>query len=110
VAGDLPQSDGRWGVGADLAWETVATLGVAVLGRHPFSGPDVSLLLPRTQGPPEPLFGLDDEHPDFFDSVISVRAGLWRDRLIGVAGVVLPLNRDGVRADAVPIVGLEAVF
>ena len=57
-----------------------------------------------------PLFGLHGDRPDLYDVSIGARVNLWRDLLIGFANVILPLNRDGIRADVIPLVGLEATF
>ena len=56
------------------------------------------------------MFGLSGERPDFYDFSVGARVNLWRHWLIGFANTIVPLNRDGFRADVVPFVGVEAVL
>ena len=41
---------------------------------------------------------------------MGARVNLWRDRLMGFADAILPLNDDGFRADVIPLVGIEMIF
>jgi len=100
--------------------ETVA-LGLALSGRHLLErvGPADAFDVPRC-GPSKgaacpkdgrsPLFGIENERPDFIDLSSGMRVNVWRDVLIAFAGVVVSVNDDGLRADLVPLVGMEGSF
>src|SRR5262249_13717096 len=112
-AQDAGSSEGRWGVGLDCGLGERGTLAIAVSGRHAFE----SLLPPGTTTFPHPpdfreraLFGIEGGRADIYDFSIGGRINLWRDELIGFANVILPLNRDGVRADMIPTAGIETTF
>jgi hypothetical protein len=114
---DPGSSEIRWGVGGDCGFGEWATIAVAVLGRHPLrrlAPPgffDTLRTNPRTgRAVILPLFGLETGRSDFYDLSVGGRVNLWRDTLIGLAAVLIPLNRDGFRSDFVPMVGLEATF
>jgi hypothetical protein len=111
-AEDVDRSEARWGVGLDVGFAERLTAAVAVLGRHPFQriAPAGFFDVARVDGTTQPLFGLQGERPDLYDLSVGGRVNLWRDTLIGFANVILPLNDDGVRADFIPLVGLEATF
>ncbi|TMB49211.1 MAG: hypothetical protein E6J60_13345 [Deltaproteobacteria bacterium] len=89
-----------------------AAWGIAFLARHPFEriGKPGFLDVPRANGPPSPLFGLQLDRPNFYDLSIGGRVALWRDTLVAFANVIVPLNADGLRASAIPLAGLEATF
>jgi hypothetical protein len=112
VANDGRQSEGRIGVGVDLLFGERLTFSTAVLAREPF-GRLVSpgfFDVPRADGTRRPLLGLDPGRPSYYDLAVGVRVNLWRDTVFGTANVIVPLNRDGVRSDAIPLVGVEATF
>ncbi len=130
AATDAQQSEGRWGVGLDVRPLDVFTIGLGVLGRHPIEGigpgggcrvPRASALQPGdcffrlTTAPfknprlPISAVGLSTARPDFYDASFGVRVRVWRE-LLAFANVLVPLNRDGFRADTVPFAGLEAAF
>ena len=116
VAGDLGQSEGRWGVGGDWGVTEAATVGLAFLGRHPFERPvdegfwDLARVLPGPRIGTAPLFGLTGDRPDYYDMSIGGRASVWRDTVIAFANLVVPLNDAGVRTGLIPLVGVEVAF
>lgn len=122
---DVDRSEGRWGVGIDTGVGEWGALAVSVLGRHAVSGlaPGPTCGdLPRTLNAtcaareagsgrvPVSAVGLSTTRPDFFDFSAGFRIRLWRETLLGLAAVVVPLNDDGFRPDPIPVVGLEAAF
>jgi hypothetical protein len=111
-ADDVGRSEPRWGVGVDVGIGERATLGLAVLGRHALAriGPPGFTDAPRTDGSTQPLFGIAPGRPDFYDFSIGGRIAVWHDTVIAFANVLVPLNDDGFRADAIPLVGVEAAF
>jgi hypothetical protein len=120
-ATDVDHSEGRWGTGLDLGIADRATAGVAVLGRHALQRPvpadafDVPRCAPSSgfacpKDGRAPLFGIESTRPDFYDFSTGLRVDVWRDVLIAFAGVVVPLNDSGLRADLIPLVGLEGSF
>jgi len=121
------RSQARWGLGLDAHAGDDVTFALAVLGRHQFeriappgffdfvrclAGPGGCRQdrLPQARTAPEPLLGLSGDRPDFYDVSVGARVNLWRHRLIGFANAIVPLNRDGFRADVIPFVGVEAVL
>lgn len=116
VADDVDTSEGRWGVGLDVGITEGATIGLAVLGRHPFkrlASPgffDVVRVLPGPTLGVAPLFGIEGERPDYYDFSVGGRVDLWRDMIIGFANAVIPLNDAGVRTAVIPLVGVEVAF
>src|SRR5207249_3598384 len=114
---DVGRSEGRWGVGADVGIGDRGTLAIAVLGRNQFqrAGPanafEVDRCLERegttcTAKGRTPLFGLENERPDFYDLSIGWRINIWRDVLVLYANAILPLNNEGLRADVIPLGGI----
>jgi len=116
-ADDVGSSEGRYGLGLDCGVLERFTAAVAFLARHPFR----RIARPgffdfqrfdraRNPGMTLPIFGLRGERPDLYDLSVGGRVNLWRDVVIGFANVIVPLNDDGVRADVIPLVGIEATF
>ena len=122
-AEDVGRSEGRWGIGLDVEIAQRATVGVAFLARHAFErlgragvfdvprcarvdGFTCTRLTPR----PSPLFGFENERPDFYDLSTGIRINVWGDTVIAFANARVALNDDGVRASVIPLVGLEATF
>lgn len=116
VADDVDASEGRWGVGLDCGVTDGATIGLAVLGRHPFQrlAPpgffDVVRVLPGPSLGTAPLFGIEGERPDYYDFSVGGRVNVWRDTVIAFANAVIPLNDAGIRTDVIPLVGAEVAF
>jgi hypothetical protein len=106
------RSEGRFGVGVDVMLGSYGTLSVAFLGREPFDRlvPAGSFDVPRANGSRTPIFGLDTGTPSYYDVSVGGRVNLWRDTVFGMWNVVVPANRDGVRANVVPLIGIEAAF
>ncbi|MCW5890851.1 MAG: transporter [bacterium] len=120
---DVARSQARASLGLDLHIGSRATLGLAFLAREPFAkiGGPGTFDWPRCRANPAtgacdgpityaPVFGLSRGRPSFYDLAIGGRTLLWRDTLIGFVSVLVPLNDDGFRAEAIPIVGIEAAF
>lgn len=127
---DVGRSEGRFGLGLDVAFASRATLGFAFLGRQPFDDfvePgffDVpryrranNTCVPTASGgivpgtcPTAPLFDLDTGRPSYYAFSIGGRVNLWRDTLFGFANVLIPLNDQGIQTDPIPLVGVEATF
>jgi len=96
---DLADSEALWSIGLDCAASDRFTAALAVLGRHQFR---------RVKG--LEIFGISEERADIYDLSIGGRVNLWRDTLIAFANAIVPLNRDGLRADVIPLAGIEATF
>ncbi len=111
-ASETGSSEGRWGLGLDGGLSDRATLAVAVLGRHAFERllPSGFTNFTRSDGSSRPLFGIEGTRADIYDFSIGGRVNLWRDTIMVFANAIVPLNRDSVRADVIPTVGLEAAF
>ena len=116
-AEDVDHSEGRFGIGLDLGFGSRVTLATAVLGREPFAAPaspgffDLLRVNPRNgRVSHAPFLGLDRGRQHFYDLAVGGRVVLWRETVIGFANVLLPLNDDGFRSDAIPMVGVEAAF
>jgi hypothetical protein len=126
-ADDVSRSEGRFGVGLDVAFASRATLSIAFLGREPFSGfaPSGFFDVPRYRRsnntcdpsgrtargcPTAPLFGLETARPSYYSLSIGGRVNLWRDTVFGFANVLIPLLDQGIHTDPIPLVGFEATF
>jgi hypothetical protein len=98
-AEDVDRSIVRWATGATAEAVTGLTAVVAFLGRNEL-GAQVDPVLP---------FFFENERSDVYDVSLGVR---WRFAAGGIvsANVILPLNREGLRADAVPAFNLEYAF
>jgi hypothetical protein len=117
---DVGESQGRYGIGLDCAIAGRLTIAPAFLARHAFApiapaGFDVPRCHVGGTSPcrnqfPLPLFGIQNKRPDFYDFSIGGRINLWHEAVIGFANAIFPLNRDGFRADVIPLVGVEAIF
>jgi hypothetical protein len=109
---DTSRGEGRYGVGVDIMLATRVTLSVAFLAREPFARlvPPGTMNVPRANGPPSPIFGLSPGHPSYYDVSVGGRVNLWRDTVFLIGNVVVPANRDGVRASVIPLIGIEATF
>src|SRR5439155_11583129 len=99
---DLAASTARYGVGVSLrALEGVSIL-AELIGKSAFVEDEVrdvrfggfSKSLPRT---------------DIVDAAVGVKARLLRSG-VGFVSVVVPVTSDGIRADAVPVGGIEVTF
>jgi hypothetical protein len=116
-ASDVDLSEGRLGVGADLALGDRATFSVAFLAREPFHSFasagffDQVRVNPRTRArSTAPLFGLSTDRASYYSLSIGGRVNLWRDTVFGFANVLIPLGDQGIGTDPIPLVGFEATF
>ena len=116
-AGNVDDSQARWGVGVDWAPLPSVTAALAVLGRNQFQriAPpgffDFARCTSATNCNTElPLFGFSTARPDYYTLSLGGRVNLWRDTVIGFTNVLLPLNDAGIQTKPVPLVGVEAVF
>jgi hypothetical protein len=116
-ASDVDLSEGRLGIGADLALGDRATFSVAFLAREPFHSFasagffDQVRVNPRTRArSTAPLFGLQTDRASYYALSIGGRMNLWRDTVFGFANVLIPLGDQGIQSDPIPLVGFEATF
>ena len=112
VPQESDRGEGRYGVGFDVMLASRVTLSVAFLAREPFGRlvPPGTMDVLRANGSRTPVFGLSPGHPSYYDVSVGGRVNLWRDTVFGMFNVVVPANRDGVRASVVPLVGIEVAF
>jgi hypothetical protein len=99
-ANDVGRSVFRWAVGATGQIITPLTAAVVFLGRNELSA----------QADPIPVpFFFQIERNDIYDASLGLR---WTFANTGVvsANVLLPLNRDGLRADFIPTIEIEYPF
>lgn len=124
--GDVGASEPRWGLGLDVGLVDRVTVGIGVVGRHPLRriAPAGAYSVVRCTGTRDqclgdpgpsqlseaPLFGISGQRPDLYDFSGGARIALWRDTILAFANVLIPLNRDGARADVIPLFGMEAIF
>ena len=97
---DVGRSVFRWAVGATGQMLNSLTAAVVFLGRNEFAA----------QADPIPVpFFFQIERNDIYDASIGLR---WNFTDTGVlsANVLLPLNRDGLRADFIPTIEIEYPF
>ena len=99
-ADDVGRSVVGWAVGSTARVVGELTAAVTFLGRHELGA--------QADEIPVPFF-FQIERNDVYDAAVGLR---WRfaERGIVSANVVLPLNRDGLRADAVPMLDVEYAF
>ncbi|HKA29355.1 MAG TPA: hypothetical protein VKH82_08275 [Candidatus Binatia bacterium] len=116
-ASDVDLSEGRFGLGADLAVGDRATFSVAFLAREPFHGFasagffDQVRVNPHTRAlSTAPLFGLETDRASYYALSIGGRVNLWRDTVFGFANVLVQLGDQGIQSDPIPLVGFEATF
>jgi hypothetical protein len=97
---DVDRSSIRWVLGGTVSLVEPVTAAVTFLGRHELEAQTDPIRVP---------FFFQVERNDLYDAAVGLR---WRFASRGVlsANVQLPLNREGVRADAIPTVELEYAF
>jgi hypothetical protein len=121
---DVNQSEGRWAAAADLSFGERAIGAIALIGRHAvgrifdqdsiafercLSGAKSCESGTGTYGS-RPLFGLNGARPDYVDLSIGGRVVVWRDSVIAFANVLIPLLKEGLVAEPVPVVGIEVAL
>jgi hypothetical protein len=99
-ANDVDRSAFRWAVGATAQIFGPLTGALVFLGRNELSAQSEPIDAP---------FFFQIERNDVYDVAIGLRY-LFLESLILSANVLVPLNDDGLRADAVPTAELEYVF
>jgi hypothetical protein len=99
-ANDVGRSSLGWALGATVSLVEPLTAAVTFLGRHELEAQTAPIALP---------FFFQIERNDLYDAAVGLR---WRFAPRGVlsANALLPLNRQGLRADVIPTVQLEYVF
>jgi outer membrane putative beta-barrel porin/alpha-amylase len=99
-ADNVDRSVFRWAVGATAQIFGPLTGAVVFLGRNEFNA--------QTDPIDAPFF-LQINRNDFYDASIGLRYLIGESGVIS-ANVIVPLNRDGFRSDAIPTVGGEYAF
>jgi hypothetical protein len=110
-ASHFDQSEGRWALGVDGAVGSWTTVSLGFVGRSAIDriAAEGAFDAPRPNGS-LPTFGFDGGRPDYVDLSFGGRVFLWRDTLIGVANVLVPLTGQGLSTEPIPLVGIEAAF
>lgn len=90
----------RWAIGGTVRMIEQVAVPIVILGRHELSAPAAPIRVP---------FFFQIERSDSFDASTGVR---WRfaRRAVLSANAIVPLNRDGLRADVIPTVQMEYAF
>lgn len=110
-ADDTERSRARYGIGLTTQLiERLAFL-IDIIGSSNLTEQDISVTVPVIEGSEEVgsqtiTQGL---RTDIVDLAIGFKAAFTQS-VVGFASVFIPLNDDGLRADAVPAVGLEVSF
>jgi len=99
-ADNVDRSVFRWAVGTTAQIIGPLTGAVVFLGRNEFSAQTDAIAAP---------FFLQIERNDFYDASIGFRY-LFGDSGVISANAIVPLNRDGFRADVIPTVEVEYAF
>jgi hypothetical protein len=99
-AEDLSRTVVRWVVGGTVSIVDPLAASVVFLGRHE---------LARQTDPIRVPFFFQIERNDIYDASVGLR---WRFAEAGVlsGNALMPLNRDGLRADVIPTVQVEYTF
>jgi len=87
----------RWAVGSTAHLVDGLHGAVVFLGRNEFSAQSDEI---------EPPFFFQIERNDIYDVSIGLRY-VFAGTAVASANVILPLNSDGLRADAIPTFGME---
>ena len=97
---DVDRTVVRWAIGGTASIVEPLAAAVMFLGRHELDAQTAPIHLP---------FFFQVERNDIFDVSVGLR---WRFAEAGVlsANALLPLNRDGLRADAIPTLQIEYAF
>ena len=99
-ATDVGRSVVVWAVGATAQlWKQLGA-SLVFLGRNELSRQTDPIALP---------FFFQINRNDYYDVSIGLRYGFWGNGFLA-AGALVPLNRDGLRPDAIPTVQLEYAF
>jgi len=98
--GDVGRSVLRWAVGSTATVAGPLTAAVVFLGRNEFSAQADKITTP---------FFFQIERNDIYDASVGLR-WLFAESGVISANVIVPLNRDGLRADVIPTVEVEYAF
>jgi len=121
---DVERTQVRYGIGGAVYVLEGLTAVAEVVGRSGVTDDDFTVQrqepttsippsFPFPGGSPTPVFESPTKgsvpRMDIVDFGFSLKGRLYK-RLVGFAGVLVPLTSDGIRADAVPVAGIEATF
>ncbi len=99
-AGDVNRSVFRWAVGSTATVAGPLTAAVVFLGRNELSAQADKITTP---------FFFQIERNDIYDASMGLR-WLFAESGVISANVIVPLNRDGLRAEVIPTVEVEYAF
>lgn len=99
-ADDVSRSSFRWAVGSTAMVYGPITAAAVFLGRNEFNAPADQISAP---------FFFQINRNDFYDFSFGVRC-LFAESGVISANVIVPLNRDGLRADYIPTIEAEYSF
>lgn len=120
--GDVNRSRGRYAIGLTTQLTKVAAFYTDVIGSSGLTNQDVSTTVPTfpEQFPcippscqPDKSNGTETRTSSFRTDIVDLALGFKEEVLSKTtifAGVVVPLNRDGLRADVIPTTGVELAF
>jgi hypothetical protein len=103
LSGDTNKADHEFFYNVGVDWAAFAPLTVAfdILGRRIID----NKRLEAGQGPG----GTKIANSDIVDASLGVKVNVWKN-ILGVANVLLPINRTGLRDNAAWLVGVEVAF
>ena len=96
-AGDVGRSAGRWALGGTISLMDHLAAPLVFLGRHEVGAPADPIRTP---------FFFQIHRSDAVDASVGLRWSLAETALLS-ANALIPLTRDGLRADVVPTVNIE---
>jgi outer membrane putative beta-barrel porin/alpha-amylase len=99
-ANDVNRSVFRWAIGGTATIAGPVTGALLFLGRNEFN--------PQSD-PIDPAFFFQIERNDIYDVSIGLRVRFAETGVVS-GNVILPLNRDGLRADYIPTLAVEYAF
>ena len=110
-ADDNERSRVRYGAGVTVQLIERAAFLLDIIGSSNITDQEISVAVPVIEG--QNIVGsqtiTQDLNTDIVDLSVGFKAILTKS-VIGFANVFIPLNNDGLRADAVPSMGLEMSF
>jgi hypothetical protein len=110
-ADDTERSRVRYGAGVTVQLIEQAAFLLDIIGSSNITDQDISVSVPVIEGAVETgrITVSRELRTDIVDLSVGFKAVLTKS-VIGFANVFIPLNNDGLRADAVPSMGLEMSF
>lgn len=113
---DIPNSNrSRVRYGVSMTLQALEKLGLyaSVIGSSNLGSPEVTVNVPEfAEFSPEPVGTRTvstNTETDIVDLSVGLKANIVGS-MVGYVGVIVPLNSDGLRANAIPAVGLEGSF